>query len=264
MSLTTTSIPPLHCICRGSTGPLLLLVHGFPLHHQQWIHQLNYLAANHRVLVPDLRGLGQSPLFPGQTQVTMEDHADDLNALLDALGIDEPVHYMGLSMGGYVAWQMLRKYPARVRSLVLCHTRVIADTPEQAAGRFQVAERTLEQQSAEPVLEAMLPRLLHAGVSPTIGEEVRQMAYDSPINGLAANARGLALRVDATAWLSAIQIPALAISGEYDGISSPSEMQAWSAKIPGCRFISLPGVGHLSPMEAPGLFNQTLTELASW
>ena len=87
------------------------------------------------MIAPDLRGFGGSQVVAGTA--SMEQMADDLDALLDALAIDEPVVICGLSMGGYVAFQFWRKYSSRLRGLVLCDTRAVADTPEAAAGAAQ-------------------------------------------------------------------------------------------------------------------------------
>lgn len=244
----------------GMEGPVLLFVHGFPLNHAQWENQFLHFAASHRVIAPDLRGLGGSRISDNDMVVTMEQHADDLHALLNELHINEPVVFIGLSMGGYVAWQMAKKYPQRLRSLVLCHTRVMADTPEQAQGRHQLAAETLHSQTSLKIEEAMLPRLLPPSANPSAEEAVRQMARSSSIAGLAATLCGMAARPDMTSLLPSIAVPTLAISGEYDAISPPAEMAAWSTKIPGARFVSLPGVGHLSPIEGPHAFNQLLTE----
>ena len=78
-----------------------------------------------------LRQIGPVPLSPhGDEKVTMDQFADDLAALLDALAIREPVVLCGLSMGGYIAFQFWRKYATRLRGLILCDTRATADTPE--------------------------------------------------------------------------------------------------------------------------------------
>lgn len=248
----------------GMEGPVLLFVHGFPLNHAQWENQFLHFAASHRVIAPDLRGLGGSRISDNDMVVTMEQHADDLDALLSELQINEPVVFIGLSMGGYVAWQMAKKYPQRLRSLVLCHTRVVADTAEQAAGRHQLAAETLRIQTSLKIEEVMLPRLLPASTDQSHVEAVRQMARSSSISGLAATLRGMAARPDMTNLLPSITVPTLAICGEYDAISPPAEMSAWSSKIPGARFVSLPGVGHLSPIEGPHAFNQLLTESLPW
>src|SRR6185369_4210761 len=92
---------------RGSGTPLLF-AHGFPLDHSMWSGQLDGLADKCRVIAPDLRGFGASDVVPGVA--TMQQMADDLAGVLDALAIREPVVFCGLSMGGYVAWQFALRH----------------------------------------------------------------------------------------------------------------------------------------------------------
>lgn len=254
----------LHHVQRGQHGPVLLFLHCFPTHQAQWLLQLEHFARQYRVIAPDFRGAGRSVVVDPTITVTMEQQATEVIALLDHLGITEPVHLIGLSMGGYVAWQLAATYPERLASMVLCHTRVVADTPEQAQGRHRLAAQTLRERSAEAILSVMVPRLLPESASPEVVERVEQLAREASPEGLAAILRGLAARPDVSLLLPTMQHQCLVISGELDAISPPAEMQAWAAKLPSSRFLSLPGVGHLSPLEAPALFNQTLAEHAPW
>ena len=105
-------------------GPPVLLIHGFPLDHSMWDGQIETISSRYRVLAPDLRGFGQSGVT--DASVSMEQHADDLAALMDALGIADPIVLCGLSMGGYIAFEFWRKYSPRLRALVLCDTRSCA------------------------------------------------------------------------------------------------------------------------------------------
>jgi pimeloyl-ACP methyl ester carboxylesterase len=119
----------------GSGSPAVLLVHGFPLNRSMWDPQIGRLrAAGHRVIVPDLRGFGASEGDSGGP-LTMEQHAEDLCGLLDALGIAEPVVFVGLSMGGYVGFAMWRHHRDRIGAFVLADTRAAADTPACSIAR---------------------------------------------------------------------------------------------------------------------------------
>src|SRR4051812_42353714 len=111
MKTARISTGELAYIDRGEGLPVLL-VHGFPLDHTMWDAQIDGLCEDFRVIVPDLRGFGQSPLgdYESNVGISMEQYADDLAELLDALGIREPVVLVGFSMGGYIAWQFVRKY----------------------------------------------------------------------------------------------------------------------------------------------------------
>src|SRR3989338_4015994 len=119
-------------------GKTLLLVHGFPLNGNCWKQQVAALQAYYHVLVPDLPGFGKSPATAKKK--TMESFADDLQQLIEQKQIG-PVTMVGHSMGGYVALAFAKKYPKSLARLVLVATRAVADTPEVAQGRRQLAER---------------------------------------------------------------------------------------------------------------------------
>ena len=121
---------------------MVVLVHGFPIDHAMWDAQVEALSRRCRVLAVDLRGFGRSEAT--DAPATMEQFADDLAGLLDALGVREPIVLGGLSMGGYVCFAFWRKYAARLRALVLCDTRAEADSPEAAAARRATALRVLD------------------------------------------------------------------------------------------------------------------------
>src|ERR1044072_7699527 len=109
----------------GGSGAALVLLHGFPFDCSMWRGQASALGGEFRVVAPDLRGLGETPL--GDGDLTIEAMAEDVAALLDELRL-ESVVLGGLSMGGYVAFEFLRKFPERVRALVLADTRPQGDT----------------------------------------------------------------------------------------------------------------------------------------
>jgi pimeloyl-ACP methyl ester carboxylesterase len=192
----------------------------------------------------------------------MADFADDLVALLDALQISEPVVFCGLSMGGYVAFQFWRKHADRLRAMILCDTRAVADTPEAAAARAAMADRVLREGPA-PLMETMLPRVLGATTRrqrPDLVENVRQVMLATDPRGLAAASRGLAERPDMTASLPQIGCPTLVVVGSEDAVSGPAEMRGIAEAIPGARFVEIPSAGHLAPLEKPAVVNAAIAE----
>lgn len=233
------------------TGPPVLLVHGFPLDHSMWDAQIDALSEKYRVIAPDLRGFGRSTVTDGA--VAMEQFADDLAALLDALEIDESITFCGLSMGGYVAWAFWRKYRTRLRGLILCDTRATGDTPEVAAGRREMAEHVLREGPAL-LVEGMTPKLFGRTTMtdrPDIVDSLRRVMFGTDPCGIAAAARGMADRPDVTAELGRIDCPTLLVVGRQDAISTPDEMRAIARAIPGARLVEIAGAGHMSPLEKP-------------
>lgn len=241
-------------------GMPLLLVHGFPLDHTIWNAQVDDLSQDFRVIAPDLRGFGASDVTEGK--VTMDEMADDLAALLDRLGVREPVVFCGLSMGGYVAWQFRRRHPSRLGALVLCDTRAAADTPEAAAARLTTAEAVLAE-SPGPLVETMVPKLLAKTTlrqRPQLVESLRNMMLSADRRAIAAVARGMAERPDATGMLSAIDCPTLVVVGRHDAISTVDEMRSIAEAIPSARLVEIAEAGHLSPLENPPAFNAAIRE----
>jgi pimeloyl-ACP methyl ester carboxylesterase len=239
---------------QGSGRPVVLL-HGFPFHRGQWHALARELGEHAHVIAPDLRGFGESAfrdVLPDRSW-TMEQHADDVAALLDALSVRTPITLFGFSMGGYVALAFLRRHAARVGALGLINTRAIADSQEAAAGRATLAAKALAE-GPGPVIEAMLPRLLAPQTlakRPEVAAAVRTLMEVAPREGSAASLRGMALRADSSELLPLIGVPTLVLVGEHDAISSPTEMAGIARAIPGARFTQLPAAGHMTTHEAP-------------
>lgn len=247
----------------GGNGVPLLLIHGFPLDHALWSAQIKHLADVARVIAPDLRGFGESaPSVPGDA-VTMDTYADDLRALLDALGIKSAA-IAGLSMGGYIAFAFYRKHAARVRALILANTKAGADSPEGKKARDDNATLAREKGVAE-IAERMLPKML---TPKTIAEKidvantVRTMMSRQPVDGVVSALMAMRDRPDSTPTLAQISVPTLIITGAEDNLISPkeSELMRDALRVPGARLVVIPGAAHLSNVEQPEMFNQAVRE----
>jgi pimeloyl-ACP methyl ester carboxylesterase len=192
----------------------------------------------------------------------MEQMADDLAALLDSLGVQDPLVFCGLSMGGYVAWQFALRHRARLARLILCDTRAVADSAEAAAGRRKTAEKVMAEGS-RVAAEALLPKLFAPATyeqQPQIVEETRQVILQAKPEGIAAALRGMAERPDVTSRLKEIDVPALLICGQHDGISPPDEMRGIAEKMFNARFIEISAAGHMAPLEQPQSVNRAIRE----
>src|SRR5580700_5869998 len=137
-------------------GPSVVLLHPFPANHEFWLPVAQALATRYRVVLPDLRGHGDSGV--GDGPATMEKHAADIAGVMDDADIGR-VPLVGVSIGGYALFEFWRKNRGRVAGLVLCNTKAPADSAEARAGRLQAANDVLER-GTEPFFESMIPRLL--------------------------------------------------------------------------------------------------------
>jgi pimeloyl-ACP methyl ester carboxylesterase len=238
-------------------GRPLLLVHAFPLSGAMWERQIAALAQTYRLIVPDLRGFGASPTVPGTA--SLDQYADDLAGLLDQLGLEQ-VAVAGLSMGGYIAFALLRRHGERVNALILADTRSQPDAEEGRRAREENA-RLVEEQGPRAIADQMLPKLLSSNASDDLRAEVRRMIEANDRAGIAAALRAMAGRPDSTPLLATIAVPTLIVVGSEDGLTPPSDARAMHTAIAGSRLVELPGAGHLANLEAPEAFNAGVDDL---
>ena len=222
-----------------------------------WEPQLALADHGWRVVAPYLRGMGGGRDVGPAT--SMDDYAGDVIDLLDALHVEEVV-LGGVSMGGYVAFAMLRCAPRYVRGLVLADTRPQADTREGVDGRKRMLALVREKGPAA-VADEMLPRLLGPTTfrdRPEVVARVRALALSNSTEAIAGAMTALMTRVDSTSLLSGIRCPTLVMVGEEDVITPPQLSEAMQRAIPGSGLAVLPQAGHLPNLERPDAFNDAL------
>ncbi|MDT8911710.1 alpha/beta hydrolase [Amycolatopsis sp. PS_44_ISF1] len=228
----------------------LLLLHAFPLDARMWDPVRAPLAERVRLITPDQRGLGRSPLPGNGREPSLDDAARDVVALLDRLELDRVV-LGGCSMGGYLTMAVLRLAPERVGGLVLIDTKATADPPETARARLDVAERAEAEGVTGWLAEASLPTLLADTAATGVVERVRGLIDEQPPAGVAWAARALRARPDSVETLRAAEVPALVIVGERDAITPLEAAGTMVGALPDATLAVLPGVGHLTPLEDP-------------
>ena len=242
----------------GSGSPVLLL-HAYPLSADQWLPQLSRVPPGWRFVAPDLRGFrGDGPAFEdlGLEGMTIDRYADDLVELMSHLEMDRAV-VVGLSMGGYVAFALLRRAPTRIAALVLADTRAAADTDEGRAKRDTLIDLA-RREGIAAVSARLLPGLLGETTrreQPDLVEAVDRAIRRNPIDAVVAATTALKTRPDSSAMLASIQVPALVLHGAEDSIVPVAEAESMAAAIPGARFALLPRTGHLANLESPIAFN---------
>ncbi|MEA2058291.1 MAG: alpha/beta hydrolase [Actinomycetota bacterium] len=240
---------------RGN-GPVALFIHGFPLDSSMWIEQLVALSDVRRCVAPDLRGFGRSdPSI--RPALSMDEHADDLVDLLDALGIDL-VDLVGLSMGGYVSLAFAERHPERLRSLALVDTKATADSDEAKAGRDRMAAKVVAQ-GREAIVADLMPVLVAGTASTWLEGRVRQMVTDTRVETMVAALEGMKQRPDRTGVLGEIDVPVTVIVGEQDVLMTPADTRAM-AEAAGATVTVIPDAGHMSPIEQPGAVAEALRE----
>ena len=222
-------------------------------------------AAGHRVLTPEVGGLGAS---------AVPDCAPDVDAMaeqvVDAMreaGIEQAV-IGGLSMGGYVAMAMLRVAPERVGGLILMDTKAGADDPARRATRMQVAASVRASGSVEALARTMPATLvsensesLHPGLRDTVADRIRRARPEA----VAWCQEAMASRPDSLTTLrSAGALPSLVLCGGDDAVTPVADHEQLVAALRDAggqpMFAVVPGAGHLAPLEAPAAVSEALLE----
>jgi 3-oxoadipate enol-lactonase len=236
---------------------VLVLLHAFPLNARMWERQLALADHGWRVIVPQLRGFDDGASDP--PAATMDDYAGDVIDLLDALHIKQAV-IGGLSMGGYVAFAVLRLAARYVQGLVLADTRPQADTPEAIAARTKLLERVTAQ-GPSAAADEMVPKLLGEttrATHPEIVERVRALILANPAGAIAGAIRALMSRPDSTPLLASIHVPTLIMVGDQDVLTPRALSEDMQRTIAGSELAVIEGAGHLTNLERPAAFDAAL------
>lgn len=252
----------------------VFLGHGFPFTSEMWtdifirMFELSDIMNRFWLVPVDFIGFADreenldfESEVPAGSVTTMSDMADQIIRIADALYSSKFV-YCGLSMGGYVGWEIWNRCPDRLLGLIVSDTNAKADSPEGAANRLKTADRIEQEDSCAFLVDAMKDKLFApeslAG-NPDVIETYCQMVSRNNPPGVAAAARGMAQRKDFTARLGEIQTPTLVIGGKDDVLSPPESLDAIAAAMPNATRATVPG-GHLAPMEFPDEYAEAVAK----
>jgi pimeloyl-ACP methyl ester carboxylesterase len=238
---------------RSGEGPPLVLLHGILGDSRMWRGQLRDLSDEFTVVAWDAPGCGQSSAPPEAFR--LPDYADCLAEFIDALGLRRP-HVLGLSLGGALALEFYRLHPAVPRTLVLAAAyagwagSLPAEVVEQ---RLQQCLREADLPADEWVRDWIPGLLTESAPTALVDLVVATMSEFNPV-GFRVMAHALA-EADLRDVLPHIDVPTLLLYGDLDRRSPLRVAKDLHARIPASTLVTLPGVGHLSNMEAAGLFN---------
>jgi pimeloyl-ACP methyl ester carboxylesterase len=222
------------------------------------------------VLVPGL--LCSARLYAAQVtalwphgQVTIADHSrdDDMAAIAARILADAPPRFAlaGLSMGGYIAFAMMRRAPERIARLALLDTSARPDTPEQKAGRDKFIAMA-EAGQLNDIVETLTPRFLHPDHinNETFKDVIRTMAQETGAEAFVRQTKAIKSREDSRSLLAEIGCPTLVLVGDGDVLTPPELSKEIAAGVRGAELVVVPNCGHLSTIEKPDAVNKVLTE----
>lgn len=245
----------------GNGKPVVLL-HAFPLSGRMWKPQIESLTANkYRVIIPDLRGFGESGNFADIN--AMKDMADDVAELLRNLKIERAI-FAGLSMGGYVLLSLYSRFPGKFAAIVLCDTNSSADSEEQRESRFDFVEK-IEKNGIQTLIDEMLPNLICEFTKQNnsgLVTEIEQMFAETHPRAAIAALRGMAARDDFSEMLKETSLPTLLIFGAEDKVTDEETAGELNRRIPDSQLFNIENAGHYSNLEQPDAFNKIFIDFA--
>jgi 3-oxoadipate enol-lactonase len=236
-------------------APVVTLSHSLAATHRLWDAQAPALAARYRVLRYDVRGHGGSSVLP--PPYTLEQMADDVDALLGALGIAD-THFVGLSMGGLIGMTLALRHPARVRSLVLADTTACYGA--EGAARWDERIRAAEAGGVASLVDATLGGWFTEEFRrqrPDVIADVRAMLAPTATDGYVGAIRAIGY-VDLRDAIRAIRCPTLVMVGEHDHGTDLGMAETMHERIAGSELVVLPKAAHCSCIEAADEFNRRL------
>jgi pimeloyl-ACP methyl ester carboxylesterase len=241
-------------------GKPIFLLHAFPLSRAMWQPQIATLKSERlRIIAPDLRGFGETHNFSDIN--TMEDMARDVAELFGALNIERAI-VIGLSMGGYVTFELLKNFPEKIAGLVLCDTHAGADSDETHESRFNLIEK-IEKEGAQALIDDLLPKLICENTKQNkkeLVEKIAEMFRSANPKAVIAALRGMAKRADNNALLDQISVPTLLIFGAEDKITNLEMAEKMRNKIPDSQLSVIENAGHFSNLEQPEVCNSRLID----
>jgi 3-oxoadipate enol-lactonase len=224
---------------------VLLLLHAFPLDARMWAGQLPVLErAGYETIAPSLPGREPDSNFASWARRILELLPGDFVPI-------------GISMGGYLVFELWRQAPKRIPALVLADTRANADSEDGRAVRDRTI-RGLREDGFDPFWDDLGPKLFSAGAAADVVARGRAIAAEQPLEGLIASVEALRDRPDSTTTLEDIDVPTLVLVGEEDAITPPEAAREIVAGVAQARLVPLAAAGHLTPLERPDEFNEEL------
>ncbi|MEZ2443285.1 alpha/beta fold hydrolase [Chitinophaga sp. RCC_12] len=239
------------------SGETIVFIHGQPFNRSMWDQQVAVFKNGYRLIVPDLRGYGESDMPSGMT--LLDEVALDIIHLLEALQIRKAT-FVGLSMGGQVLFELYRLAPHLCHALVLADTDAKAESVQSYQARLQLSQDLLAkgmQFYTDQHLHQFLGKATMAGKSAVVAHLRDMMVNTNPL-GASLVQRGRAERRDHTGLLPDIHCPVLIVVGEEDGFTPVEVAKGMQARIKNAQLVVIKDASHMPNMEQPEIFNHHL------
>ena len=243
----------------GEGNVPILFLHGFPFDKSMWKGQLDSLKSSNRVIAIDIRGFGKS--IDEKTPLTIDLFSDDLRLFMDKLTIQKAI-ICGLSMGGFIALNAIKRFPERFEALILCDTNCIADTAEVKENRYKAIEQ-INHDGVTAFNEKFIKNVFHPDSlinKIELVENLRAIVFANSKEIVTAGLTALAERSETCSGLKSITVPTLIICGKEDAVTPLAQSQFMHEHIQDSSLKIIDNAGHVSNLEHPEEFNKYLIE----
>lgn len=243
------------------TIPIICL-HGYPFDKSMWREQLEFFKSNNRIIACDIRGFGKSK--DEESHLSIGLFSEDLIAFMDKLSIDEAI-LCGLSMGGFIALNVMERFAYRFEALILCDTQCIADTVEVKEERYKIIDE-IEANGVTSFNEGFIKSVFHQDSlsdKKELVETLRDVVFDNSPHIITMGLTALAERSETCSTLNHITIPTFIICGREDEVTPLAQSELMNAGINGSRLHVINNAGHVSNLEQPTEFNEQLLNFIS-
>lgn len=235
----------------------IIFLHGYPFDKSLWQGQLDFLKSSYRLIACDIRGFGKST--DEESPLSIDLFAEDLIGLMDELDIDKAI-VCGLSMGGFIALNALKRFPSRFEALVLCDTQCIADTMEVKENRYKAIDE-IKANGVTDFSEGFIKKVFHkdsiTNKKDLVGQ-LRIVVFSNSQHIISQGLVALAGRSETCSTLSEINIPTLIMCGREDEVTPLTQSELMHQNIKGSILQVIENAGHVSNLEQPQEFNKHL------
>lgn len=241
----------------GAGSLPVIFLHGFPFDKTMWDAQLDFLKSSFRLIACDIRGFGNSK--DEESALSIDLYGDDLIMFMDKLNIEKAI-VCGLSMGGYIALNVINRFPTRFEAVILCDTQCNADSFEAKEKRYRIINE-IEDDGANKFNEGFIKKVFHKNSITNKREivgQLRQVVFSNSPQIICHGLAALANRSETCSMLSEITIPTLIICGREDEVTPLVQSEFMHKNINGSIMHVIDNAGHVSNLEQPHEFNKHL------
>ncbi len=237
---------------------VLVFVNSLGTDMRIWLDVARVFGQTTRMVRYDKRGHGISDTPPAP--YTLDDHVDDLIAILDETGIDRAV-IVGVSVGGQIAQGLALRAPERVNGLVLCDTAAKIGTEEAWDDRIDAIRANGIEAIADGIMERWFSRAYREG-APAELRLWRNLLTRTPVEGYLGTCAALR-DADMRDRVGSIDVPTLCVCGDEDGATPPEVVRELADMIPGAKYLEIARAGHLPCIEQPAILSNEIASFLS-